>query len=492
MASISSLGVGSNLDLNTLLSGLRNAENAPLHAIQQQQTSYSAKLSAYGQLQAALGSLQTAATALSASTLFQGVKATSSASDVLGVSATSSAAAGSYTVNVTKLAQAQSLAAAGQASATADLAGGPATIKIQFGTISGGVADGSGHYPNATTFTADPDRAAQTVDIAAGSSSLTDIRDAINAKTALGVTASIVNDGSGNPYRLVLTSKTTGEESSMQITVTGDVALQNLLTYDPHDTDPDPGINGTQNMAETAVAKNAALKVNGIDVTSASNSVTDAIEGTTMTLASLGTSTVTVAKDTASVSSAITSFVTAYNNLQSTASKLSAYDAEKKSGAALLGDSALRNIQTRIRAVLGSPQASGTLTVLSQAGVSIDKTGTMQVNSTKLNAALSSDLSGVATLFSGVSGSGGYGRQVDTLITSFNSSTGLLKSAQNSVNTTLKALDKEYERTQERVDATIARYQTQFSQLDTLMARMNQTGAYLTQQFSAMNNVKSK
>lgn len=484
MASISSLGVGSNLDLNTLLSGLRNAENAPLHAIQQQQTSYSAKLSAYGQLQAALGSLQTAATALSAPTLFQGVKATSSASDVLGVSATSSAAAGSYTVNVTKLAQAQSLAAAGRLSATDDVAAGPATIKIQFGTISGGVADGNGHYTG-STFTADPDRAAQTLDIVAGSSSLTDIRDAINAKTALGVTASIVNDGSGNPYRLVLTSKTTGEESSMQITVTGDAAMANLLTYDPDNT-------GIQNLAETAVAKNAALKVNGIDVTSASNSVTDAIEGTTLTLASLGTSTVTVAKDTASVSSAITSFVTAYNNLQSTASKLSAYDAEKKSGAALLGDSALRNIQTRIRAVLGSPQASGTLTVLSQAGVSIDKTGTMQVNSTKLNAALSSDLSGVATLFSGVSGSGGYGRQVDTLITSFNSSTGLLKSAQNSVNTTLKALDKEYERTQERVDATIARYQTQFSQLDTLMARMNQTGAYLNQQFSAMNNVKSK
>jgi flagellar hook-associated protein 2 len=484
MASISSLGIGSGLDLNSLLTNLRSAENAPLQLLQQRQTSYTAKLSAYGQVQAALGSLQSAATALAAPTLFQGVKATSSASDVLGVSATSSAAVGSYTVNVTKLAQAQSLAATGRLSATTDITGGAAaTISVQFGKISGGASDGNGHYLG-STFTADPDRTAVTVDIAANSS-LTEIRDAINAKTTLGVTASIVNDGTATPYRLVLTSKTTGEESSMQITVAGDLALENLLKYDPDSS-------GTQNMAETAVAKDAALKVNGIDITSASNSVKDAIEGATMTLASLGTSTVTVAKDTASVSSAISSFVSAYNNLQSTANKLSGYDAENRSGGALLGDPALRNILTRIRSALGASQASGTLTVLSQAGVSIDKTGTMQVNSTKLNAALTSDLSGVTTLFSGVSGSGGYGRQVDALITSFNSTNGVLKNAQNGVTTTLKNLDKEYVRAQERIDATIARYQTQFSQLDTLMARMNQTSSYLTQQFSALNNVKSK
>ena len=481
MASISSLGLGSGLDLNSILTSLRNAENLPLQAIQQRQTSYTAKLSAYGQLQSALSSLQSVASALAKPALFQGVNASSSASGVLSAKADSDADTGSFAVNVTKLAQVQSLAATGVASASTAI--GDGTVTIEFGTISGGTPDGNGHY-NSATFTPDASRTPQSITIDASNHTLTGIRSAINANSALGVTASIVNDGTGTPYRLVLTSKTTGEKSSMHITVAGDPALANLLEYDATAV--------TQNLQETSTAQDAKLTVNGIAVSSATNSVKDAIGGVTMTLASTGSSTVTVAKDTASVTNAINAFVSAYNGLQNTAASLSAYSVENKSGAALNGDSTLRNIQVRLRSVLNTPQSSGTMTMLSQAGVSFTKNGTLQVDSTKLGKALETDLDGVMELFSGVSGSGGFGRQVSSLIDGFNGTNGLLKAAQNGINSTLKELDKQFSDVEARINATMARYQAQFSRLDTLVSSMNQSGSYLTQQFASMSGTNSK
>ena len=158
MASISSLGVGANLDLSGLLDQLAAAERAPVVALQQQQISYTAKLTAYSRLQGALGTLQTAAARLSDPKLFGGVKAASSAADVLSASASASAVPGVYSTNVAQLAQAQSLVSAGRASATAAVGAG--TIGISWRTISGGVLDtASGKYTGAD-FAADTDRAA--------------------------------------------------------------------------------------------------------------------------------------------------------------------------------------------------------------------------------------------------------------------------------------------------------------------------------------------
>ena len=481
MASISSLGVGSNLDLNTLLDNLKTAEQAPLVAMQQQQVSYTSKLSAYGQLSNALGTLQTASAALANASLFQGVKATSSAADVLSASAQSTAQAGTYAVNVTQLAQAQSLAGAGQASTTSAIGGGEVTI--EFGTLAGGVLDPvSGKYTTPATFSADPTRTATPLTIAAGST-LADIRDAINASADLGVTASIVNDGSATPNRLVLTSKLSGEASSMHITVAGDAALQSLLAHDPAGAP-------AQQMQQTAVAQNARLSVNGIAVTSATNSVTDAVPGVTMNVAKLGASTLSVQADTASVQSAVSAFVSAYNNLQGLASKLTAFDASSKTGAVLLGDSTLRNIQVGLRSALTGVQAdngSG-LTMLSQIGVSFQKDGTLAIDSTKLTAALGSKMSGVANLFAG--GVGGFGSRLSVLTSSYTDTNGALTAATKGINTTLDSLSKQYTATSDRIDATIARYKTQFTQLDLLMSQMNSTSSYLTQQFDAMNASK--
>jgi flagellar hook-associated protein 2 len=479
---ITSLGVGSGLDLATLLDSLTTAAQAPLTNLQNQQTSYQTKLSAYGQLSSAIGGLQSAAATLSAPSLFQSVSAASSNTSVLSASGSATALAGSYAINVTQLAQSQSLVSAGQADATTAI--GVGTVTIDFGTISGGTLDPATGKYSGSTFNADATRAAVPITIAAGSNSLQGIRDAINAANA-GVTASIVSDGSATPQRLVLTSTQSGQASSMRISVTGDAALQSLLGNDPA---------GTQNLQQTVAAQDANLTVNGIAVTSPSNTVKEAIQGTTLSLASLGSSSVNISANTSLVSSTISAFVQAYNNLQSTEGSLTAYNATTKTGGPLLGDSTLNSIQNSIRGVLNKPQAGGPndLKVLSQIGITLQLDGTLSIDSTKLNAALTSNLAGVSKLFASPDGStAGYGKQLSTLLTNATATGGTLQVATDGINTTLKQLAAQYTAQSSLIDAQVAQYRTEFQNLDTTMNTMNNTMTYLTQQFNAMNNVSS-
>lgn len=479
MATISSLGVGANLDLASLLTQLQTAESQPLVALQAKAKSYTSKLSAYGTIQSALSTLQTAAKKLGDPTLFQSVTGTPTVSGILAASATDSSAAGNYTIDVTQLAQAQTVIAAGQLDTKTAIGNG--TITIDFGQVTGGTLNAATGQYSGATFTADATQPAKTVTIDPNNNTLEGIRNAINGANA-GVTASIVNDGSGTPNRLVLTSSTTGEKSSMRISVAGDAPLQNLLNNDPA---------GTQNLKQTSVAQNAKLNVNGIDVTSATNTVKEAIQGATLTLVNTGKTGLSMKENTAGVKSAITDFVNAYNTLQSTAKTLTSYDADTNTAAALVGDSTLRNLQTRIRQALTTPQDGGTndMKVLTEIGVAFQKDGTIAIDATKLDKALAGNLKGVANLFSSATGStGGYGKQIDALVTDLN--TGALKVASDGVTSTIKQLDTQYDAMQLRVDSTVARYKAQFTQLDVMINSMNNTKTYLTQQFDAMSSSK--
>jgi flagellar hook-associated protein 2 len=483
MASISSLGVGSKLDLSTLLTQLETAESQPLVLLQQRQVSYTSKLSAYGTLQNSLSTLQAAAKKLSDPALFQGEKVTSSVPEVLTASAGSTATAGTYTVDVTKLAQSQSLVAAGRADAKAAV--GTGTITIDFGTVGGGTLDAATGTYTGASFTKDASRTAVPITINGTNNTLEGIRDAINAAKA-GVSASIVNDGSGTPHRLVLTSSQTGEASSMRISVAGDASLQGLLNNDPA---------GTQNLRQTVAAQNAQLTVNGIAVTSASNTVKEAIQGTTLNLLKTGSSNLATQPDTATVEAAINDFVKAYNSLQATANTLTTYDKDSKTGAALVGDSTLRNLQTRIRQALTTPQAGGPtdLKVLSEIGVTFQKDGTMAVDSAKLKTAVSTNLSGVAGLFASATGStAGYGKQISAVVDNLTSTGGALKVASDGMTASLKQLDQQFTDMKMRVDAKVERYRAQFTQLDLLMSQMSSTSTYLTQQFASMQSSSSK
>lgn len=490
MATISNLGVGSGLDLSTLLDQLTTAEQAPLTVIKQQQGSYQTKLSAYGQLQSMLAAFQGTANQLSKPSFFNAATATSSSTNVLTATGSNTAAAGSYAVNVTALAQAQSLVSTGQAKQ--DAAIGTGTIHIDFGAITGGTLDTNAASPtygkySGASFTANTGSTGFDITIDSSNNTLQGIRDAINKANA-GVTASIINDGSGTPYRLVLNSNNAGATNSMRISVTssdGTSALSNLVANDPA---------STQNLQQTVTAQNATLTVNNIAVQSASNQVSGAVQGVTLSLAQTGTSNVIVQRDTASIQNGVQAFVTAYNNLQNAATSLSAYDPTTQTGSPLTGDGVLRLIQTQIRSVLNTPQpGSGTnaITALAQVGVTFQLDGTLALDTTKLNKAMSDNPSGVAALFGNDDGKSGYGNQLSTTITALTSSKGALTAATDGINRSLKDLSDQYSATQDRVNATISNYRAQFTQLDMIMAQMKNTSTYLTQQFNAMNNSSS-
>ena len=235
----------------------------------------------------------------------------------------------------------------------------------------------------------------KTVTIDASHTSLAGIRDAINS-AKIGVTASIVNDGSATPNRLVLTQGTSGISNSIKISVAGDAALSNLLSQDPA---------GTQGLTENITAQNALFKVDGIAVSKTSNTVSDVVSGVTLNLlgktASGVTTNVTVARDNAAVAASVTQFVAAYNQINQTLTEVSAYNPATKQGAVLNGDSSIRSIQARLRNVLNAPVSgsNGTYSVLSQIGVSLQKDGSLTLDSTKLQAAIDTNFSSISGLF---------------------------------------------------------------------------------------------
>ncbi len=399
---IQSTGIGSNLDVNSIITKLMQVEAQPLTSLATKEASYQAKLTAYGTLSSALSSFQSSVTSLSSIATFQNLSANTGDSSIATATTTSSAVAGTYNVNITKLAQAQSISSAGQAATNTTIGSGTSsTISIQFGTISGGSST-NGTYTGAT-FTQDANQALAEITIDSTNNTLQGIRDAINAANK-GVTASIVGDGNATvPYHLVLTSAKTGASSSMKISVTGDGDLQNLLNYDPA---------ATQNLKEVTTAQSANLTVNGIAISSESNSVSGVIQGATLNLAKAGSTTISLSNNVSGVQSSVNGFVKAYNDLQSALKSLTGYDATTKRGGILQGDSTAVGIQNQVRNILNSSVngLGGGITTLSAIGVTTQKDGTLAVDSSKLTKALNSNFSDIGGLFST------FGKSTDSLI----------------------------------------------------------------------------
>jgi len=467
---------GSLIDVSSIVSQLMSVEQQPLKFMAARVASYQAKLSAYSTVKGALASFQTAATGLGASGNFQSINATSSNTGVVTSTAAANATAGSYQVNVTSLAQAQELEAAGQVSQSASIGSGTSTtLTFDFGTITGNTlnsttgkygttlsatttngsttitaptaglavgaaisgtgipvgatiasitdannfvisapatADGTGVSLQAGATFASNGNGIKTVTIDSTNNSLQGIASAIN-NAGIGVNASIVNDGSGTPYRLVLTSNP-GVANSMKISVSGDSAISSLLTQDPANS-------SGQSLAEVATAKNANFTVNGVAISSSSNINTGAINGVTLNLQATGASNIAVAQNTANVAPAIQNFVSAYNSLFSTLQSVSSYNSTAKTGAVLQGDFTIMSLQNEIHSVLNTPVAgaSSSMNSLANVGVTFQKDGTLALDTTKLNTAISGNFSGIASLLSTI------GTATDSLVsyTSATSST---------------------------------------------------------------------
>ena len=470
MASISSLGIGSGLKLADILDSLTAAEKAQLTPISKQQTSYTAKLSAYGTLKSSLEAFQTANTALNKADLFTATTTTSS-SDAFSATTTGSAIPGKYTISISQLAQAQTLTTKNTQSDT-KTAIASTNSKITF-------TPGNGKDP-------------VSIDISAGNSSLTGLRDAINKANA-GVSASIINVGNGQ-YRLSVTSTETGANNAVSISVSGDNTLKSFLGYNGTSDDASNG------MTESVTAQNAKLKINNVDIENSSNTISDALEDITLNLNNVtkDNQTITITKDASKAETALKSWVDAYNSLQDTFASLTKYtavdagsDAQDTSNGALLGDTTLRTIQTQLKSMLSNSASTSNIKSLSQIGITSNpSTGKLELDSTKLGTALSKDSSGVKELIVSDGKKTGITTAMATNLTDWLSTKGIIQAAKDGVSKTLNNLTAQYNAVSERIDNTVARYKAQFTQLDVMMTSLNNTSSYLTQQFENTSSNK--
>ncbi len=461
---VSSIGVGSGLPLEELLANLRNSENNALVLIQSKQINAEQRLSAYGTLKSALEELNKAGQALGKVETMGALK-TSVAGDSFTANATSSAIPGKYNVVVKQLATSQSLVAAGQADRKAAIgAGGVITFK-----------------------SADPDAEPKTLDLTGKGTSLNDIVAAINGDPKLGVNATVINNG--DTFQLVLTTTATGEKAALtEISVAGNAELDAIMGFGAS------APAGSMQLTGPA-AKNAIISVNGIEVESQTNTIENVLDGVTLTLnkadaADATGNALSIIRDEAGAAKAINAFVTAYNSLQGTIKTLTSYNADAQQSSALTGDSLARQMQNQVRSVLNVSGASGDIRSLAQLGISTDPaTGLLKVDNDKLNAAVKNNLGDVQNL---LGGENGLSKKLADVTATFNKSGGLISAAQDGATKSAAELKKQFDATSERIETKMANYRAQFTALDSLVAQMNSTSTYLTQQLSMLGNMNEK
>lgn len=474
---VTSLGVGSGLDLSGILDSLEEVENQKLTAITTKQTSYESKLTAYGTLQSSLETFSTATAKLNDSSLYATKQTSTNTS--FSSTASSSATSGTYAVKVSQLATAQTLATAAQASKTTQL--GDSSLTTRNLTLQ----VGSGSEVN--------------IALTNDQTTLSGIASAINSAKA-GVTASIVQSGDSS-YQLTLTSDTTGETSTMSVS-SDDSALNSVLGYD--------STSSSNGMTQQVAAQNAELTVNGIAIERSSNTVTDVpTEGVTLTLNAVSSSSenLVVTKSVTDATSAITDWVSSYNTLLTSFASLSAYssvsagESQSTSNGALVGDSTLSSIKNQLKTIISSAQSSDTFKVLSEMGVSLSTTtdsttgtvvrGTLSIDNTKLVNALTDNGAEVGKFFMGDGKTTGLATQLVSTVSSYTKSNGLIDNAESGITSIIDKLKTQYTNVQSTIENTMSRYRTQFTKLDVLVQQLNSTGDYLTSAFEQLSSSSS-
>lgn len=394
---LSAPGIGSNLDVGTLVDKLMEVERVPLAKLERKEAATQVKISAYGSLRGALSSFSTAVSGLTDPTRFNAARAGIATAGIATASASPNAVAGSYSLEVTNLAKAQRLTS-GAFTNTTDVVG-TGTITIQFGTYDSGL----------NSFTGNTAKGTKVLAIDAAHGSLGGIRDAINAAN-LGVSASIVNDGTGN--RLILGSKDTGAANGMRITISGDGDADDTngaglsqLAYDPTIALVPPALVAPGRNLQTLIApEDATMLLDGLLVTKASNTVSDAIEGVTLQLLKTNVgaaTTLSVSQDTGAVQAAVETLVKSYNELHKATADLMKSDPAGKQLGALQGDVTLRSIESALRLGLTSAVAglTGSYTALPQIGLRFERDGTLKLDATKFQVAMTQNTSSVSRLF---------------------------------------------------------------------------------------------
>lgn len=443
MATISSLGVGSGINAEAMVSQLMSVERQSLTSLQTKESGIKTKISAFGTISSLVDALSSKLSSMKSINSLAATKATSSNTDTLSATTSSAAKAGTYEINVTQLAKAQKT-----------------QIQVSDGdtnTTGSNELVGSGKLK----FTVEGNAAVE-VDLSASpSATIGDWRDAINAKNA-GVTASIINTPTG--AALTVTANDTGKTVTFENTVDTPSSLTGLA---------DTGNN-------LVTAQKAKYTIDNIAFETASNTDSSAISGVTLKLAKEGTTTLTVARDTSNIQSTVKDFVTAYNDLNSKIKSLTAYDATNKKGSTLTGDSTVRSLQNQLTTAMGQAYGSGTYSHLSELGISFQKDGSLAVDSTKLDNALAKDMSSVTSVITGAS-SALYDKTYQ-----MTKSGGAITSKTDSLNSMVKELTKREDAMNTRLATIEKRYRTMFTSLDSTVSGLSSTSSYLSQMLAKL------
>lgn len=452
MATVQSSGL--NLDVQSLASQLVAADRAPQDArLTRQEQSLTVQMSGLGSLKGALSAFQDALKSLKTVSAFAVRAAAVSDEEVIGASADSTAAPGSYDVEILDLAKSNQLASGTFSGADAVVGTGKLTIGV-----------------GASSFEITIDSTNNTV---AG------IRDAINSSADnTGVQATLIREQNGT--HLVLTATKTGAANALKVTQSGGDGGLNQLVYDP---------NGTKNLTVLQPAQDAHITIAGFDHYSDTNTVTDAIDGVTLDLTKkteVGTPvTLTVTSDDASISKNVQNFVDAFNKLQKTFASLRSYNPESRTTGALFGDALLRQVESQVRLDL-SNTVSGVAegyNSLAAIGIARQTDGTLAVDTKKLNAAISDGNGAVAQLFGSTDGIAArlYNHIDSTLATG-----AALDYRNTSIQKGLKDVTASRGALDARMQLQLQRYVKQFSALDAMLSQMQQTSSYLAQQLASI------
>lgn len=450
---LTSMGVGSGIDVGTLVDKLVAARKEPAqNRITAQSQAASTELSALGQVSAALSALQSSLASLSDGSAFKSRSVTTGDSTIFSATSTGTAVAGSYDIVVSQLAD--SLKASSGAYADSTTSVGTGTLTLAVGSAS------------------------MSLSLDSTNNSLEKIRDAINgASDNPGVSATIVTGTDG--AHLVFSSTKTGADNGFVISSSGGDGGLAALDYDA---------SASTGNALTVIhaAADAQYTIDGLAGSSDSNMVSTAIDGVTLKLAKAGETTLSVANDTSKPTSALSNFVATYNSFVGIYQNLTKYDAASETAGALIGDATLNSINSTLSRIVSG---TGNGVSLSSIGISLQVDGTLKLDSSALTTALSDGGTAVANMFTGTDG---LGAQLNSPLGTWVGSSGLIASRTDSLNAELKDLVSQQSTLNDRMNTLTASYQAQFSALDTLMSKLNSTSSYLTQQFDALTNSNKK
>ncbi len=473
---ISSVGIGSGLDVRSMVSQLVAIEKQPLVQLQVKARTFQTQLSLYGTIKSQMATLESAAALLSGSSGWNTQKGTSSNAAAVGVTVGSVASSAALTVNVTQLAQAQSTASVGVTKGQA--AGASGTLKIQLGTWTSGVfAPGAGSAVDVTVSATD---------------TVSAIASKINASNA-GVKASVLSDGVND--RLVLQSSATGAAAGFSVIATADAndsgALANYGFTDATATAATQVAGTTTGMFMGRPALDANLTVNGVALTSATNNMKDVTPGVSLQLSQVTTSPVSVIveNDKDAVLKNIQGFVNAYNAISKTLLDATKYDASTKTAGPLQGDSATVGLLNSMRSMLGSSSLGSTFSRLSDVGLERQTDGSMTINQTKLTSAMA-DMDNLKKLFvtdNGNTTTNGFGIKVRDFAHALISFDGRVTNKSSALQKAINRNSDDQDRVEQRALRVEAQLNKQYTALDAQMAQMSSLNSFVTAQLAVWN-----